>query len=62
MNCAYRKYMDTGNPLYLNKTPKQILSELGVRADTKKTSVNNMMNLFLNGWRISILTCSGNIT
>lgn len=31
MNGQYRSYMDIGNPLYLNKTPKQILSSLGIR-------------------------------
>lgn len=30
MNSEYRKRMDEGNPLYLNKTPKQILGSLGV--------------------------------
>lgn len=30
MKCDYRKYMDMGNPMYLNKTPKQIMEELGV--------------------------------
>ena len=27
----YRKRMDEGNPLYLNKTPKQILGDMGIR-------------------------------
>lgn len=30
MNSTYRKYMDMGNPLYLNKTPKQILGSMGL--------------------------------
>lgn len=29
MKSDYRKYMDMGNPLYLNKTPKQILGSIG---------------------------------
>lgn len=29
----YRRYMDMGNPLYLNKTPKQILGEMGYIPD-----------------------------
>lgn len=33
MTGAYRKYMDMGNPLYLNKTPKQILGEMGYRVN-----------------------------
>lgn len=33
MRGLYRKYMDMGNPLYLNKTPKQILGDLGYRVD-----------------------------
>lgn len=31
MEGNYRGHMDTGNPLYLNKTPKQILGSIGVR-------------------------------
>lgn len=31
MTGDYRKYMDMGNPLYLNKTPKQILGDMGYR-------------------------------
>ena len=30
MTSSYRKYMDMGNPLYLNKTPKQILGSMGM--------------------------------
>lgn len=30
MNSTYRMYMDMGNPLYLNKTPKQILGSMGL--------------------------------
>ena len=30
MESVYRKYMDMGNPLYLNKTPKQIMREIGM--------------------------------
>lgn len=30
MCCTYRSYMDMGNPLYLNKTPKQILGSMGI--------------------------------
>ena len=30
MKSDYRKYMDMGNPIYLNKTPKQIMEELDI--------------------------------
>ncbi len=33
MNGEYRSYMDMGNPLYLNKTPKQILGNMGIAAE-----------------------------
>lgn len=35
MEGEYRRYMDMGNPLYLNKTPKQILGEMGYRINMK---------------------------
>lgn len=31
MRGNYRSYMDIGNPLYLNKTPKQILGDMGIQ-------------------------------
>ncbi|MFD1403812.1 hypothetical protein [Robinsoniella peoriensis] len=31
MKSCYRRNMDQGNPLYLNKTPKQILETLGIK-------------------------------
>ena len=36
MTGDYRKYMDMGNPLYLNKTPKQILGEMGYRVNMRE--------------------------
>lgn len=33
MRCLYRYYMDMGNPLYLNKTPKQILGSMDIQVD-----------------------------
>ena len=30
MCCTHRSYMDMGNPLYLSKTPKQILGCMGI--------------------------------
>lgn len=31
MSGDYRRHMDEGNPLYLNKTPKQILGSIGIQ-------------------------------
>lgn len=38
MNSDYRKNMDRGNPLFLNKTPKQILGSIGI-------TVNNLFDV-----------------
>lgn len=35
LRSEYRRQMDEGNPLYLNKTPKQILGSLGLRVKTE---------------------------
>lgn len=35
LNSTYRSYMDMGNPLYLNKTPKQILGSIGISVETE---------------------------
>lgn len=35
MTGDYRRHMDMGNPLYLNKTPKQILGDMGYSVDTE---------------------------
>ena len=33
MKSDYRRYMDMGNPLYLCKTPKQIMGNMGITVD-----------------------------
>lgn len=55
MNSTYRKYMDMGNPLYLNKTPKQILGELGIRIDVKK-DISEQYDEFIFEWMADIYT------
>ena len=35
LRSEYHRQMDEGNPLYLNKTPKQILGSLGIRVKTE---------------------------
>lgn len=35
MNSEYRKNMDSGNPLFLNKTPKQILEYIGIEVQNQ---------------------------
>lgn len=35
MKSQYRSYMDMGNPLYLNKTPKQILGSMGIAVEVE---------------------------
>ena len=46
MKSDYRKAMDFGNPLYLNKTPKQILGSIGIKIDSEAGINENMMSLF----------------
>ena len=58
MNSDYRKNMDQGNPLFLNKTPKQILQNMNI---SMRRSVKRLMSLFWNGWQIFIPICSGSI-
>lgn len=56
----YRKRMDEGNPLYLNKTPKQILGIWVFEYSQIWKSVTDMTNLFLRGWQTFILIFNGN--
>ena len=56
----YRKRMDEGNPLYLNKTPKQILRIWVFEYSQIWKSVTDMTNLFLRGWQTFILIFNGN--
>lgn len=55
MKSTYRKYMDTGNPLYLNKTPKQILSSIGVQVKTG-LDINENYDEFILEWMADVYT------
>ena len=55
MNCDYRHYMDMGNPLYLNKTPKQILGELGIRIQNPD-QISETYDEFILEWMSDIYT------
>lgn len=55
MNSEYRAYMDKGNPLYLNKTPKQILSSIGFEADLK-ADISSQYDEFIFDWIADIYT------
>ncbi len=55
MNGEYRKYMDMGNPLYLNKTPKQILGSLSVSVDLSK-DISEIYDEFILEWMADIYT------
>lgn len=53
--CEYRKRMDDGNPLYLNKTPKQILGEMGIRIDSE-LQISEKYDEFILAWMADIYT------
>ncbi len=53
--CEYRKRMDEGNPLYLNKTPKQILGEMGIRIDSE-LQISEKYDKFILAWMADIYT------
>lgn len=55
MNSEYRKYMDSGNPLYLNKTPKQILQSINVAID-ENASISERYDEFILEWMADIYT------
>lgn len=55
MKSQYREYMDKGNPLYLNKTPKQILGSIGIQADTKK-EISKDCDEFILDWMADLYT------
>lgn len=55
MNGEYRKYMDMGNPLYLNKTPKQILGSMGISIK-KESVVSKEYDEFILEWMADIYT------
>lgn len=51
----YRAQMDWGNPLYLNKTPKQILSSIGVLVDDSAL-ISEKYDEFVLEWMADIYT------
>ena len=53
--CDYRKRMDEGNPLYLNKTPKQILGEMGIRVELV-SEISDRYDEFILEWMADIYT------
>lgn len=55
MRCEYRARMDEGNPLYLNKTPKQILGEMGIRVGLE-SELSDMYDEFILEWMADIYT------
>ena len=55
MEGEYRKRMDEGNPLYLNKTPKQILGDLGIYIKNG-TEIGDKYDEFILEWMADIYT------
>ncbi len=55
MNCEYRRNMDSGNPLFLNKTPKQILRSIDVMID-ENLSISEQYDEFIMEWMADIYT------
>lgn len=55
MKGTYRKYMDMGNPLYLNKTPKQIMGSIGI--DGKMDlEISKNYDEFILAWMADVYT------
>lgn len=55
MNGDYRRNMDQGNPLFLNKTPKQILSKMGISIDDT-APISENYDEFILEWMADIYT------
>jgi len=55
MQSEYRKYMDAGNPLYLNKTPKQILGAMGIEIHNWD-EISEQYDEFILEWMADIYT------
>lgn len=55
MNSDYRQYMDMGNPLYLNKSPKQVLGELGIEIN-EYNNISETYDEFILEWIADIYT------
>lgn len=55
MNSEYRRYMDMGNPLYLNKTPKQILGSMKI-CIKEYEQISEKYDEFILEWLADIYT------
>ena len=55
MKGSYRKCMDMGNPLYLNKTPKQILGNMGI-AIKNAFEISETYDEFILAWMADVYT------
>lgn len=55
MISEYRKNMDMGNPLYLNKTPKQIMSSIGIQGDMD-LDISEDYDEFILEWMADVYT------
>ena len=55
MTCESRKRMDEGNPMYLNKTPKQILGEMGIKIQST-SGMSERYDEFILEWMADIYT------
>lgn len=55
MKGAFRRAMDLGNPLYLNKTPKQILGSLGITIDPA-ANISTEYDEFIMEWMADVYT------
>lgn len=53
MRSDYRKYMDMGNPLYLNKTPKQILGNMGIKVENT-FEISETYDEFILAWMADV--------
>lgn len=55
MDGEYRRHMDEGNPLYLNKTPKQILESLGIDIQ-EDGEISEEYDEFILEWMADVYT------
>ena len=55
MNSEYRKNMDLGNPLFLNKTPRQILRSISVSVD-EDAPISERYDEFIMEWMADLYT------
>lgn len=53
MQGEYRHYMDLGNPLYLNKTPKQILGSLQISINPE-AAISKDYDEFILDWMADV--------